>query len=485
MNPSNGRRRPQDDGGEEDREGVGGAEASRSTSRKSQRSSNRDSPSAVANNRNGFVSAISILRSVLHHKLGLPLTLHLHGGDDNTLYDTLVGWFPELLLDPPPPDAPPPPTPTPPRPQPLPVVQQLAWPLNEEFDGIMEHACREWLNDANREREEPKERPLTGLYADALRVALEAQFGHNLTVEEHDAEVDLGEGTWGRPDVMVRSASTGHPVLVIEAGTSNDYWWNKVDQCLKYAVGLYDDKGRFTHPVLVTVLTVECKQKEKEDTKDDETETHKAAEEGAAQGKGNAEDGGEADRVETYHPCFVDAVLIAEEAKKERKKEKETDQMEGLEEHANLKEVERDEGENEECEDDGVDDDNDGNDDDDDEDYTYEVDHDDDEVEKQVNCDYIFATARVGTFLITSRKERPSKLNDFRLALLRRIETSDVNFLSTELGRVVRAGCLLSLWTSGQASIDHDYLGPNCRRVGNKVNAPKPVGFPMGCSSTE
>lgn len=473
MNPSSGRRRPQDDGGD-DREGGGGADVARSTSRKSQRtSSNRDSPSAVANNRNGFESAISILRSVLHHKLGLPLTLYLHGGDDNTLYDTLGEWFPELLLDPPidaadPPDQPAPPPPPPPPPLPLPVLQHFARPPSAAFDKIMEQSCREWLNTANGNREEPKERPLTNLYTDALKDELTQQPDHNLTVE-HDAEVDLGDGTWGKPDVMVRNASTRHPVLVIEVGTSNDFWWKKVDKCLKYAVGLYDDQGKFTHPVLVTVLTVECETKEKEDAKEEEAVPPKAAEEGVEHGMVYAEDGGQEDDDDEIHQSWsVGAVLIAEEEKEEGKTSKVKEKIEVLEESVNEEEeVDCDEGDEELEDDDDVEDD-----DKDDEDYEYEVDHDDDEVEKQIYAEFVFATARIGTFLITSRKERSTSLSDFRLALLRRIETSDVNVLSTELGRVVRAACLLSVWTLGRTSIDHDYLGPNCRRVGNKVNAP-------------
>jgi hypothetical protein len=484
MNPSGGgRRRPHDDGGG-DREGGGeGADAARrSAGRKSQRSSssNRDSPSAVANNRNGFESAISILRSVLHHKLGLPLTLYLHGGDDNSLYDTLGEWFPELLVDPPPidaadpplhaadpPDPPAPPQPPQPpqlqlQPQPLPVLQHFARPLNTAFDEIMEQSCRAWLDEANRNRAEPNERPLTDLYTTALKVELAQQPDHHLTAD-HDAEVDLGDGTWGRPDVMVRNASTGHPVLVIEVGTSSDFWWKKVDQCLKYAVGLYDVQGEFTHPVLVTVLTVECETKEKEDAKEEEeADPHKAAEEGVNHGVVYAEDEGEEDDDDELHqPCSVGAVLIAQVEKEEGKTSKVKEKIEIFEESVTEEEEEEEE---EELEDDDVEDD-----DKDDEDYEYEVDHDDDEIE---NAEFVFATARIGTFLITSRKERPTSLNDFRLALLRRIETSDVNVLSTELGRVVRAACLLSAWTSGRPLIDHDYLGPNCRRVGEKVNVP-------------
>lgn len=87
----------------------------------------------------------------------------------------------------------------------------------------------------------------------------------------------------------------------------------------------------------------------------------------------------------------------------------------------------------------------------------------------------VFTGARIGTVLATCTNSSPAQTKDFRLALLCRVETADLNALSAELARVVRAACILPSWVaaSRQAPADessrHEYLGPNCRRVGGKV----------------
>ena len=76
-------------------------------------------------------------------------------------------------------------------------------------------------------------------------------------------------------------------------------------------------------------------------------------------------------------------------------------------------------------------------------------------------------SARLGVFLCTQRKpESPS--DDFRVALLWRTETKDLQELSKAFGRMLRATCLLPKWKD-TACENYEYLGPNCCRIGDKV----------------
>jgi hypothetical protein len=76
-------------------------------------------------------------------------------------------------------------------------------------------------------------------------------------------------------------------------------------------------------------------------------------------------------------------------------------------------------------------------------------------------------SARLGVFLCTRRKpESPS--DDFRVALLWRTETKDLQDLSKAFGRMLRATCILPKWKD-TACENYEYLGPNCCRIGDRV----------------
>jgi hypothetical protein len=76
-------------------------------------------------------------------------------------------------------------------------------------------------------------------------------------------------------------------------------------------------------------------------------------------------------------------------------------------------------------------------------------------------------SARLGVFLCTQRNpESPS--DDFRVALLWRTETKDLQELSKAFGRMLRATCLLPKWKDTVRE-NYEYLGPNCCRIGDKV----------------
>jgi hypothetical protein len=85
---------------------------------------------------------------------------------------------------------------------------------------------------------------------------------------------------------------------------------------------------------------------------------------------------------------------------------------------------------------------------------------------------FLLDTARIGVFLVTPRSDPSSSSSsssgdNFRLSMLWRGQTSDVDSLSRDFGRALRAALLLPCWSA--ASMDYDYLGPNCCRVGSNV----------------
>jgi hypothetical protein len=313
---------------------------------KSRRTSAKQSPSAVAYNSHGFDETLRLLRSVLHHGLGLPLACYLHDSGSGEFLESVRTKVPELF---PPLPLPPPrqsmqePPESPPETQ---ARQQPPVLPVRSFDMLFKGACVLWLRDAMAGV--PKEVPLTAMLCEAMREALRP-YGMSA---EHSPGVPIAKGKEGRPDIMVRHNATGHPALMIEAYLHNESWWQKMDQSLLYLVGLKNADNHFTHPVLLTVITVDTEKKE---------------------------------------------------------------------------------GRN------------------------------------------LFHSARIGTFLVTCNKPVPTDKGDFRLALLRRRETTDLDVMSAELGRVMRAASLVPHWAAALARQPndelhrHEYLGPNCRRVGNKV----------------
>lgn len=81
---------------------------------------------------------------------------------------------------------------------------------------------------------------------------------------------------------------------------------------------------------------------------------------------------------------------------------------------------------------------------------------------------------RMGAYLITPRSQgdnaNPRRhLAKFRMTLLWRDETRDLNQFSKHFGRILRAACLLPTWNVAPST--YKYLGPSCCRIGkNKVS---------------
>jgi hypothetical protein len=347
-------------GSQEEKRTSGGAGApTPNKSQKSARSGDSPTTSTTACNANGFDKSLHVLRSVLHHQLGFPLLCYLHGSD---AFRRAGVRCPELVrqVDPPAHD-PPPRQPQQHNPQegrqdrqqqPPPPPQQPRQPQPPrwgDFDTLLQEAFVDWLLRAGVQGRVPYEPALTGKLSERMNRALAP---HGMTSDHNSSVRTEVETVTGRPDILVREAAANrHPLLAIEVGLSNSDWWQKMDQILKYLVGLRDNDDKFTQPILLCVLTIE-----------------------------------------TDRGC-------------------------------------------------------------------------------------VFAGARIGTFLATCTKTSPAQTKDFRLAMLRRAETTDLALLSTELAKVVRAACLLPSWVAATRQVPADenfrqeYLGPNCRRVGNKVRS--------------
>jgi hypothetical protein len=294
---------------------------SASSPRKSTKTQERSSPSQTANNTSGYNVTVSILRSVLHHKLGLPFACYFYSP---TIYSRVMEHFPELRVQF---DAP-----------------ERRCHLRAAFNNVLNRACNAWLHGACEKQ--PEEKDFAAGLSEKMKEALQP---YQMSVD-HDKSLP---NTSYRPGIVVRQASTGHPLLLIEVGLSNAGWWQKMNQCTMYLPWLRDFENELKHPVLLSVLTIESGMRKRKP---------------------------------------------------------------------------------------------------------------------------VFSLARIGMFLATSTKTAPSVVPDFRLALLHRAEATGSRALSEELGKLMRAACLLPAWASAPSPTEghrqrHEYLGPNCRRVGSKVRA--------------
>jgi hypothetical protein len=86
---------------------------------------------------------------------------------------------------------------------------------------------------------------------------------------------------------------------------------------------------------------------------------------------------------------------------------------------------------------------------------------------------------RMGVFLVTPRSDFPEEahyLRNFRVSLLRRVQTNSLAELSEAFGRALRAACLLPGWNA-TAAADSGYrsLGPSCCRVPSSCSSASEV----------
>jgi hypothetical protein len=202
-----------------------------------------DRPSS-ARDRDGFIHAVNCNRSVLHHKVGLPLACYLHESSIERIQ-------PYYNL-----------------PTSSAVVEGVG--ASDDHDEIFEKCFDSWLPE--KRRGVASEKDLTKRLAGDVQSALNSR-GENIwaAVDEHWVK----EGrTRGYIDLLVRcrkanepkamiereqsttaadAARQGVPVLLVEVGLGNEAWWAKVDQRFEYLKCLNDIKG----PLLLMAVTID------------------------------------------------------------------------------------------------------------------------------------------------------------------------------------------------------------------------------------
>eukprot|EP00980_Cylindrotheca_fusiformis_P008024 scaffold1707_cov88-Cylindrotheca_fusiformis.AAC.3 len=175
------------------------------------------------------------LRSVLSHRLGLPLLYALHDGDPATL--KYLGR-----------------------------KRVLFTPNNERrLNGILAKAMIEWKTGRI-----PKEPQLTRLLVEIIIEQLNSFNALNelkvVGVEESKRETNIiFREAKSKKDVLVST-----PFTVIEFGLGGiDSWWKKLDQCIKYVDRMGENSQqwlpcvRFERPLLLAVMTYDAASNER------------------------------------------------------------------------------------------------------------------------------------------------------------------------------------------------------------------------------
>jgi hypothetical protein len=203
-----------------------------------------DRPSS-ARDRDGFIHAVNCNRSVLHHKVGLPLACYLHESSIERIQPYYN--FPSLSA----------------------VVEGVG--VSDDHDEIFEKCFDSWLPE--KRRGVASEKDLTKRLARDVQSTLNSRGGNVwAAVDEHWVK----EGRTRRYiDFLVRcrkanelkamiereqsatadaDAQQGAPVLLVEVGLGNEEWWAKVDQGFEYLKCLNDVKD----PLLLMAITVDA-----------------------------------------------------------------------------------------------------------------------------------------------------------------------------------------------------------------------------------
>jgi hypothetical protein len=166
------------------------------------------------------------LRSVLSHRLGLPLLFALHGNDPSKLAHLAR------------------------------TSQFAAEQCRELFDGVLKEAVTEWKKGLNQ-----KEPQLTKILSHKISKE-SASFNalHELKVEEEnkpDGRIDIVLTTAGKDDEREPT-----PLTVIEVGLNGIDWWKKLDQGVKYVERMRIQTQptkpvRFQNPLLLAIVTID------------------------------------------------------------------------------------------------------------------------------------------------------------------------------------------------------------------------------------
>jgi hypothetical protein len=190
--------------------------------------SKRDSPSNRSNNIDGYRTIVGGVRfrSVLHHKVGLPLALFLYDKDKNDVH--------------------------------VPECFQIKPNLRSFIDGgdgsvkaLFESCYKEWIYESlfSKRADETK---LTAILTKVMNDSLKT---FNLKVSKEKLVPDLPSDGNGRIDILVHRNNDSTPVLLIEAGLDNADWWSKAQQGTIYIPGVINASA---DPMLLAVLTLKA-----------------------------------------------------------------------------------------------------------------------------------------------------------------------------------------------------------------------------------
>ncbi len=221
-----------------------------SSSNKSQRTSKSGSPSGSANNNNGISEVNRRLRSVLSHRLGLPLWYMLNVNNEESqqsLERTELFEFINKILG---------------RDSnnPFPGADDVvAAASKDNLDTILETTVTEWVKTRENEPQ------LTQLLSEAIEKECDNTGFHStnqvsvyIKNRPNPAHMDL----LFSPKEENNSTKPSTPLAIIEVGRGDLDWWLKLDQNVQYLDGLgahqedYRLKLFDKEPLLFAVLTI-------------------------------------------------------------------------------------------------------------------------------------------------------------------------------------------------------------------------------------
>jgi hypothetical protein len=197
-----------------------GASAS-AGSRKSPRTNSSNSPSGSATNSNGRKQLHTQFRSVLHHRLGLPLVCAFHGRDPGKL---------EYLR------------------------QQSHYFSSSAFARILREAVARWKTEDNQ-----NEAKLTKFLSEHINANIEIPLHAKGEVELVDSKKNMR----GRVDIALYRRNSDGPAgrasMIVEVGLNGADWWKKFDQGVRYVKMMFDTNIEPTdkQPLLLAIMTID------------------------------------------------------------------------------------------------------------------------------------------------------------------------------------------------------------------------------------
>lgn len=210
---------------------------SSSGSRKSLRSNSSDSPSASATEEHGRDELDRRLRSVLSHRLGIPLLYAFHEKDPSTLSQLgqeLAVWVQKITTN-----------------------RACSQKQQSTRNSVLQSAVEEWKKGEYKQNE-PQLTKILSTKINQLSECFHAF--EQLTVKEPNKPD-------GRIDMVFSTADSKNeerettPLTVIEFGLSCKDWWKKLDQGIMYLDRMRRFQKtncvRFQKPLLLAIVTID------------------------------------------------------------------------------------------------------------------------------------------------------------------------------------------------------------------------------------